>query len=237
MGNVEEFKKLFNILEAELRKSAPKNHWQPFYELVENAAKNNDIVKNYSSTLKEYANLRNLIVHSNSNKYMAEPFTETIEFLGRVIELIKNPPKLDPFLCNVLTFRSDDDLRDVMLSMKENDYSQVPIYNGEKFVGLLTSDTIFRWVASELVVHGKLSEFATVSDALIYDEGVAGCAYIGRDHPLIEIMDLFDGSQFEDCKIISAVLITKNGNQDEEILGIITRSNIPSIHKRVHIDE
>lgn len=74
MLNSERFLNAFNSIEHSLRKLAKKEKGTRFYKLVNIASEHYQIVQHFSNDLKEFADLRNAIVHERTDGHViAEP--------------------------------------------------------------------------------------------------------------------------------------------------------------------
>jgi predicted transcriptional regulator len=60
--------------------------------------------------------------------------------------------------------------------MYRNDFSQIPVYNDKRYLGLLTTNTVARWLADQLERHDGLAEDAPIRDVLAFAEGSRTCS-------------------------------------------------------------
>ena len=60
------------------------------------------------------------------------------------------------FARNVSTLQATDTLKQALLVIRDKQYTQIPIYKENKFVGLLTAVGIMFWVANR-VENGDIS--------------------------------------------------------------------------------
>jgi predicted nuclease of predicted toxin-antitoxin system len=96
-NNSDTFLDSFTDIERHLRSLGNANRSTSFYQLVDTAARNDRVVARYSSDLKEYADLRNAIVHERSDGHViAEPNDRAVADLSQLSTLLLNPPKVLP---------------------------------------------------------------------------------------------------------------------------------------------
>lgn len=111
-------------------------------------------------------------------------------------------------------------------------FSQLPIYNGSAFAGLLTSDTVARWLGA-CVNDDVFSLMETlVQEVLQYSETTDGTnvQFISRNTTLFDVLELFQTFEHQGRRL-EAILITHNGKPDEKALGIITVWDLHTIYK------
>lgn len=233
MTNTESFKQTFNEIETLLKKITKSDNYVSFKVLIEKAASLNRVVKSFQLDLLEYGDLRNSIVHSSTKKFLAEPYDETVSNIQRILKQIENPPKLEIFKQQgILICDAKDSIDKILLMMKERNFSQVPVYEDKVLKGLLTTDTISRWVAYELKTNEILGVDEIVGNVLGHTENPQNYKIMSRNRLLIEAVDLFEVS-FEKGKSISAILVTETGSEKESLLSIITPFDIPKMEKRI----
>ena len=192
------------------------------------------IIRKYGYDLKKLASLRNIIVHKQPNKIIAEP----TEFAVKQIQHIKNalisPPRVFPkFSTDVKIFDTNDSIASVVEFMYSNSYSQVPIYCNSTFKGLLTTNTVSQWLGSCVKDDIFSLKDTSISQVLQYAEDKNNYKFISKNFNLSDIVDVFD-------KLINtkgkyeAILITENGNESESILGIMTIWDLPKINELIN---
>ncbi len=230
--NSERFLYAFNSIEHSLRKLSKKGKGERFYTLVDVASESYPIVRHFSNDLKEFADLRNAIVHERTDGHViAEPNDQAVELIEHIASLLHDPPKVIPlFQCEVYGLSVFDPIAKAVKVMFEWSFSQMPVYDGTAFVGLLTANTVARWLGASVVEDiFSLSE-TPVSYVLGYTEDKENFSFLRRDSTLFETLDRFQDFERRG-KRLEAVLITQNGKLSEALLGIITIWDLPKIHK------
>ncbi|MCC3145939.1 CBS domain-containing protein [Halanaerobium sp. Z-7514] len=146
-----------------------------------------------------------------------------------------NPKKVIPFFQNeVLTVNNNDSIIETIKLMKKNSFSQIPVLDDEnKFIDLLTNNTVARWLGDlEDQGGGKLIMNDTpILNVLNYKENYVDYKFISKDLNIINTLDFFY-NESESRNKIESLLITHSGN--EKILGIITHWDIPEIYKNLN---
>ena len=80
MKNSERFLNAFSKIEKYIRKLIAGDRRATFYALVDDASKKNSAVNTYRTDLKEFADLRNAIVHERTDGHVsAEPRDDTVQ--------------------------------------------------------------------------------------------------------------------------------------------------------------
>ena len=148
-----------------------------------------------------------------------------------------NPKKVIPFFQNeVLTVNNNDSIIETIKLMKKNFFSQIPVLDDEnKFIDLLTNNTVARWLGDlEDQGGGKLIMNDTpIINVLNYKENYVDYKFISKDLNIINTLDFFY-NESESRNKIESLLITHSGNKNEKILGIITHWDIPEIYKSLN---
>lgn len=181
--------------------------------------------------LYEFAELRNAIVHTRRNgEVIAEPHERVVERFEEIRRILEAPPNVLA-LCDgrVTCAGPDDRLGETALKMRLGNISQVPVYVGISFVGLLTTDTIARWIAAMLAGGVGLVEEAPVSDVLAHTEDPEQhCYFVRRDATTFEALAAYH--RYEDSgHRLDAILVTHSGDRNQVPLGIMTSFDLPAL--------
>lgn len=222
----------FSSIERDLRALAKKGRVMGFSSLVDPVSQCNSIVRRYRIDLKEFADLRNAIVHERSDGHViAEPNDEAVKKIEHIALLLRDPPKAAAlFKCKVATLSADDPIARGVKTMSEQSFSQMPVYDGVAFANLLTANTIARWLGASVEEDVFSLSETPVSEVLNYTECQSSCEFVRRDAPVFDILQRFEAVK-DASKRLEAVLITENGKPDEALLGIVTIWDFPKIYK------
>lgn len=235
MKNSDDFIKIYNGLDKILRKQIKnKEEHTSFSSMINEVAHKNAAVKNKKEKLIQFGRLRNAIVHEKGIRSypIAEPHEIIVKEFREIYEKIKNPEKVFPkFNREVICFKSDDSIENAMKLMYEKSYSQIPIYEENKFKFLLTTNTIVRWIGSQL--KDEIYDFNDIKILeLLKFEEEENYKFISRETNLFEIIENFKKFK-EQGKKIEALLITDAGKKKEKLMGIITISDLAEIFNSI----
>jgi len=230
MSNAETFLSTFASIERTLRAKTQSERTASFYQLVDAAARWSPEIRRYRDDLKEFADLRNAIIHERSDGHViAEPNDGAVERLKVLEGMVLRPPAvLSLFQGSVLTISPSDSLARAVTVMRENGFSQAPVVEDTSFVGLLTSDCVARWLGAQVQDDVISLGEARVDDVLRFAESEDNYAFVGRTLSLVALLEEFAGFE-ERGERLDAVLITESGKQSEKLLGIVTIADLPRV--------
>lgn len=224
--NSERFISAFNTISKELEKIVNVGGHIPFYRLVDMAKKKNGLIMTFKDDLKELSELRNAIVHSRDypEYAIAEPHISVVEKVENIAAELTRPVTIIPFFeRRVKTFQKNDPLMAVLKSIKTNGYSQFPIYDQEKFVGLITDRGITKWLAQNVEKTSIESCFEIrLSDVLSYEKNKPNYVFMSKDQTIYDVREKFLHHFDLYSTRLEAVLITENGRSKEQLIGIAT---------------
>lgn len=239
MRNSDRFLEAFNRIEKYLRKRTRSERWEGFYQLIRKASQFIPAVREYGDDLKEFADLRNAIVHERTDgRVIAEPHEWVVNKIEKLADLILRPPKVIPhFQRRVLSLSDREPIASAIKAMYEHDYSQIPIVGNGTFAGLLTSNTIVRWLGarSNRGTVGPNQMETPIADVLRYSEYADNYRFVSRDTTLFEVLEYFQDYE-QKGKRLDALLITHHGKSTESFLGIITVWDFPRVYQSLKID-
>ncbi len=231
MHRIQQFLDRFNELEQFLRDTTGSRREVPFGNLIGRAAKENAAVRRYERDLREYADLRNALVHEYPRGHVIADVTqEAVEAFSAIVEQITAPKLVYPlFRREITVYHPDDDLARAIEDLWESGHSQIIVRVG-KHLTLLSSAGITQWLGSQ--VDGTCIDLsgATVGDALAHEEE-GGIAFISRNAPVDEARELFFSFPARHRQRLRTVVITENGRPTEAPLGLITASDLVELEE------
>lgn len=175
--------------------------------------------------LKLFAELRNVAVHMQSLVNPAfVPSDKAVERLEQIRDRLLSPPLAgSAFRRKVVTVAQSDSLAGVLDLVRQNDFSQFPVYDGPALIGLLTENGITRWLAQHVNSSGSLVELVdhSVAEVLKDDRKSLNFKVVGREVPVDVVQDLF-----ADHANLEAVIVTNSGKPSETPLGIATQWDV-----------
>ncbi len=233
-ANSERFLTAFGSIEYYLRALTGEPKRTRFYTMVDKAAEINAAVRRYADDLKEFADLRNAIIHERTDEHViAEPNDLAVRQIEHIQRLLENPPRVIPvFQKPVLSMQAIDPIAAAAYAMLAHNYSQLPIYDGQEFSGLLTTESIARWLG-RCAPQGLINlEAVTIAEVLACHCEQAGQNYrfVNREETVFAALEAFQTC--EQCgRRLDAILITEHGSEAESLLGIITIWDVPRIYE------
>lgn len=228
--NSDAFLTIFSEIEKWLRSSTGTDKSVPFYQAVDRIAATNPTMRRYRDDLKEFADLRNAIVHERGDGHViAEPNDRALSDFQRIRNALLNPPKVIP------TFQLAVKTRDVceavgraVVDMRAGSFSQLPVLHDGAVVALLTTETVVRWLASE-VENDLVSLMDTpISKVLDHVEDEEHYCFLPRNATLHEAVVEFEAFASRG-KTLDAILLTDAGRPNQRLLGILTVYDLPVI--------
>ena len=222
---IQQFEADYNAIDHFLRKALSQEKQPSFSHLVAEYSRKH-VGWRDADLLKTLAEVRNAIVHRKTEayRYVAVPTPTIVQELGTCRKRLINPPRAFPtFQRKVETVSITDTLARVLKVIRERDFSQFPVYDAQRFLGLLTENGITRWLAVHVSTKLSLVELDEifVKEFLQTEEERKNWLFAPRDMPVDDIRGLFEAHE-----MLEAVLVTATGKESEKLLGIATRWDI-----------
>ena len=219
------FLSTFNRIEKELKRQLGNPANMSFSEAVRRLSKRRDNwIGGSENDLLQLAQLRNAIVHDQvaDNFVIAEPNEWAVERIQQIETSLLRPEKVLPrFGKKVTGFERDLPLVEIMKIITEKRFSQFPVYDSGKFMGLITLRTIGFYFAQESLT-GSVSLKGRVAEDLLMANGKrVNFKFVSGDTKVSEVEKMFQTEG-----VLEAILITKDGNSDGNLLGIIRPRDI-----------
>ncbi len=232
--NSARFVDAYNRIDSQLKKLTNHTPDKAFSKTLEAAQKHYAHVRPFDNRLRQYAQLRNAIVHdSKNNIIIAEPHDSVVDDIEIIADTLDDPPRVTPmFQRDVVTESSDASLQEAVRVMAENSFSQLPISDDGRIDALLTSNTITRWLGRSANDAIFSTEETPIREVLDYQEDYDVFAFVARDTTQAKAVELFHEYATKG-KRLEAILITHSGNSRETPIGIMTNWDIPSVSKNI----
>lgn len=230
-SNSSRFLYAFNRIEKHLRNIISSRDYITFSKMVVMLKRSHAIVRRYSDDLLEFAELRNAIVHERTepNYAIAEPHERIVTLIEMIENELTQPKTVIPlFSKEVYALQSYESLSRVLYKIKQSTITRFPVYDKDRFVGLITANGITHWLAQNVEEDIISIEETRLNELLQFEGAANNYCFIGRDASIYEAADLFK-DRFHTGQKLDAILITESGNQDESLLGIITLADIMNI--------
>lgn len=224
----EDFLTTFNRIDKHLREATGiQDRSKTFTDVLNAFERREPSMRPWMMRLRGYADLRNMIVHERHrpNEFIAYPSRSTLSDLLQLEKQLESPLRVEQvFLREVYTLKPDDSVDEVLSSVKNDDFTQFPVYQSDGvFIGLLTGNGLTRWLASRPGEDSQLIDWRehTVKDVLGYEEELQTCEFIARATPVREAVH-----EFRNVPSLEALLITQTGSPKQKPIGIITLEDI-----------
>lgn len=175
--------------------------------------------------------LRNSLSHKNSILEIIEPTDFAISVLKDTIEKLTNPKKVVDYLehmnkYSVKTIDINMPIINLFSYIHEYKYTQFPVFDGEKFEGIISDSGIAYWITNAAMDERdfqsvELSD-VTVGEILELDEKKDAYKPIKKDLYLFDALKEFNID--EDTSTTPILLITDDGkvSSKDSIIGVIT---------------
>jgi predicted transcriptional regulator len=221
--NSDRFLTAFHRIEQSMKEIIGTNDHLSFYKLVELSKRKNAIVRRYEEDLKEYATLRNAIVHhQTSTEYaIAEPHDEIVQALETIDEALAKPVTVgEMFERKVSTLQAKDTLRDALIMIRDKQFTQIPVYDDNVFVGLLTAVGITFW----LTVHVENEIFPEMTVESTHAKKKENHLFVPREMSIFEAEELFKDAMAKGKRLEALLITDKDG-----LVGIVTPLDLMKI--------
>jgi len=225
----------FNAIEKWLRTQVTSQERMDFPQLVDTLSDSNYSVRRHNGVLKDLNRFRNYVVHQYRRvKPLAVPTPEAVEQINAIRNELLSPPLLVSLAAKpVEQCGPTDPLGVSVKKMHDGVFSQLPIYDGQKCLGLLTAETIARWLANHLGDGMGLVEEKPILEVMTHQEDHDNHTFLARTATVADGLAAFDDFLCRG-KRLEAILITQNGRSSDALLGIVTIHDIPKLNQAIH---
>lgn len=218
----------FNDIETHLRTALDAKRSDSFWWMVDRAVDKHLLSRQQGEVLKDYGNLRNAISHGryHEGEPIAEPHPAVIEDIEMLRGILMDPPRALSILesTDVVTLTPASEVSKALRVIRLQGFAQIPIYEDHKFIQLLTTNTISRWVAKDLADNNVL-DARTIGDVLKMVKKVDDAVFLSRDITAQEAVDALINPD-KNGRLPYAAIVTETGNRNERPLRIITSSDL-----------
>jgi hypothetical protein len=224
LARAEEFIQLFNQVADFLLQLVNPEKFAAFGRLVDTAATRSAAVHANAAALKQFAMLRNAIVHDADYPphIVAVPSPKALSKFKQVAQEVLEPRPLIPaFATQVRCFSLNDGLPTVLEFMREHDFSQVMVRSYHGRLQMLTVEGITWWLADNLSgVQSQISK-AIIGD-IIALEPPGGFMILGPDKTIFDAADVFRNAIHGEATRLYAIVITGSGDDSDTPIGFVT---------------
>jgi CBS domain-containing protein len=214
------FIRLFNEIDQHLRETTGLPRHFSFGRLVDEAAASDATLRQFAGQLKDYAMLRNAIVHHEAypDEIIAEPNARALAEFEAAVAAVVRPERLIPrFARKLRIFAPAEPMVAALQYMREHDYAQV-VVAAEAGLRLLTVEGVARWVERQ-AERGRIDVGdATVAQAIAL-EPPGTFLLMARELTIADAREAFQRSIMRRQPRLYAVIVTGPAGQP---LGIVT---------------
>jgi predicted transcriptional regulator len=226
----------FNAIEKWLRDQAPDASRYDLPTLIDIVADSHYAVRRHSAKLKDLNRFRNFVVHDyRQSRALAVPTKTAADVISSLRDELLTPvPLLTLAAKPVATCHPGESIAVAVAKMRDGLFSQIPVCDDETCLGLLTAETIARWLSTDLTANGGLVEAKTIAEVLSHQENADNHEFLPRGSTATDGLAVFDKCLQRGTRL-EAILITANGLPTEGLLGIITVYDVPKMNQQVTV--
>lgn len=194
MKNSITFLDRFHRIETMLRQQLKQEEHISFSYLVDQAAKQNPLIRQKAERLKSFGRLRNAIQHGSglNGEPIAEPHEKIVSEIIEIEEKLRSPKRMNNFFCDVYSLNETDSMSKMLQFVHQFQYSQFPVFNSDgEFISLVTESGITNWLASKVKDDLISFEETRVSDLISVDELAEKYRFVSRRNTIYEAKDYF----------------------------------------------
>lgn len=216
----EEFLSSFNRIEKWFREQSSNPTSMGFSEMVRRLSRKKDSqISLFQDDLLQMAQLRNAIVHEqiSTDFVIAEPNEWAVNRISEIEKALISPETVLPrFSKKVTGFDVNISIKEILSIVARKQYSQFPIYDEGIFKGLITVRGLGIWLAVESSKGDIQLEGRKASELLVSNYKGSNYRFVSNDATVFQVEEMFV-TQVR----LEAILITKDGNPNGSLLGII----------------
>ncbi len=231
MSNAVEFISAYNIIDARLRALYNGKGNLQFSDLVRRCADFNPTVARYEEELLAYARLRNAIVHNSvKERIIAEPCDEATAEIVHIARLLSDPPRLNKLKEKSLVgISAEQSLLEAVSLMAEKGISNLPVYSGGRFSGLINNRRIVRSMGDVLKNGESVDEYlknTSCGSTLREEDMIRYYKILNENSTVQEAIDAFA----ENKKLLAVIVTDIKG---ERMCNMLTVADLPILVKLV----
>jgi len=229
ISNARKFLELFKEIESHARNVYRKGREYPPDESFVKDLKRDRRFIEYSKKIDCCKYVRNFLVHNLefNSEFPVEPSNEMIIFLQeKILEVFEKPKTIrDIWIPKEKVFFSElgDKVLPIMKSMRNNNYTHIPILENGVVTGVFSENTLFDFIIDEGIMDiddkTLMSDFKNI---LPVEKHInESFHFVSKDITLYEIGQMFE-NDFTSNKRIGMIFATQSGKSTEKVLGVIT---------------
>jgi len=233
MNHSQEFLAYFNRIENYLQDMPKMRYGASFAQMIREGAKHDYVIRREQELLDDLRSLRNVLVHEAGNRIIAEPSEDAMAEIKRICNALEKPAKVyDLVDKDLIMVSKGNNLAEGLRLMKKHDYSQLPVYDGSGFVGMLTGNTVTRWMTDHMDEQDDLVlslNDVSLEEVLKYAEQRDRVKFIPRHMKVKELLAIM----VEDPSQSGFYIITQKGKPKEKPLALVTPEDYMALEESI----
>lgn len=232
MNNNELFLQYFNQIQATMAQQLKLDDSTSFKTLIDFGRSRDDkLITRYFDELDLYRQLRNILVHENVplNNEIATASTETVNRMKQIAHNLTHPATVDSlFNTPVTTYQLTDSLSNLLQQVGKKNYTQFPIFDQQKLVGIITENSLTNFLA-DCLQHGTVDlQNFTVGDILSMEPDQNNYEIIGINKPVFDVREELQQkiSEGNSAFVLLVAKITHDPTP-KDLVGVITPFDLP----------
>lgn len=220
----------FNDVENHFRAEIGAKKHVGFAELARRYVAANDLPVQHQTALLAFARLRNAISHElyRDGLPVADPRLDLVEQIEQLRNLYLTPRTalniLEPR--EVCSVDPGQPIGAALEYVRLFDYSQIPVYDGDNYVGILTTNATARWLAAQLAADDGLARTESVGHILKFAEEHERAQHVPQSITAADaVHQLSKGGQ--EGAPLTALIITESGRPTEKPLRVVVDDDLP----------
>lgn len=225
----------FNALHQTM-KDLLGNDSATFFQCVEELSNTNQIIKQHHQFLDQIRYLRNLLTHHKTDVdvNLAYPSEETTQQLFDINQKLIKMPTTRKFVKPVFSINMDDTLEQALKDLHSHQVSQLPVFNNEQLVSVVSAELITKFIADEIAKHSwYYMDFSKYQIKQIIQHSqhkkITAKQIISPDLPIFELDDLMVNLMRNNRNEVLLISESKTVRKPQDIIGIVTQRDITTI--------
>ncbi|MEU8298936.1 CBS domain-containing protein [Micromonospora sp. NPDC048909] len=220
----------FNDIEKHIRAHLKADERIGFTQLAREYAEKKRLPNQHKSALVAFASLRNAISHGTyyGGRPIAEPVEAIVQEIERLRQQLLEPPRALRVLpySEVCVVGPDDPIGTALDHIQTLGFSQLPVYDGDGYAGVLTTNAIARWLANQLTRNTGIAEEEPVSHVLRFAEPGEEAVLVTRAITVVEAIGRLSSGR-QAGQLSTALIITENGRRTDKPLRLVAPYDLP----------
>lgn len=224
-SNAKRFIEAYNRLDQGMRDIYGIKRSMTFSDMIRQTASVSTVIKKYKDELIDFARLRNAIVHNNTDdEIIAEPNEEIVLKLELIARLVTTPPRVVDSIAarSVFSVQASAKLSAVLAELYKTGYSVVPVYDKKQLIGVINRKMIVDCIGKCILERQDIDDFMSgaIEDRIQIKAYSSHFEVVPSNITIDNMLYLFQQN-----RKLSVVIITPNGNYDEEPVGVVVAND------------